>query len=61
MKYKIYYHIETDRSDRFKNTIEEALQTVQHFFERGHKNIKLYKDYEYSKEDIETEFLLKIN
>jgi len=58
---KIYYHIETDKSNRFKNTIEEALKTVQYFYNKGHTNIKLWKDYEYFKNEIVTELLLKIN
>ena len=57
---KIYYHIETDKKDCFRNTIEKALQTVQNLYEKGHKNIKLWRDYEYSESDIEEEFLLKL-
>ena len=57
---KIYYHIETDKRDRFKNTIEEALQSIQYLYENGDTNIKLYREYEYTKDDIEEEFLFKI-
>lgn len=57
---KIYYHIETEKNDRFKNTIEEALSEVQYLYENEYANIKLWRNYEYDKNNIEEEFLLKL-